>query len=56
MKFQNLFSWKSKNIISKCRLVKILPRVLSVKQFWVSVSFIAPGKPLFYNEKKSDIF
>ena len=30
MKCQILFSWKKKNI-SKCRLLKILPRLLSVK-------------------------
>ena len=30
MKCQILFSWKSKKNISKCRLLKILPRVLSV--------------------------
>ena len=32
MKYQNLFSGKNKKNISKCRLLKILPRVLSVKQ------------------------
>ena len=32
MKCQNLFSGKNKKNISKCRLLKILPRVLSVKQ------------------------
>ena len=31
MKCQILFSGKNKNNISKCRLLKILPRVLSVK-------------------------
>ena len=31
MKCQNLFSGKNKKNISKCRLLKILPRVLSVK-------------------------
>ena len=31
MKCQNLFSRTNKNNISKCRLLKILPRVLSVK-------------------------
>ena len=31
MKFQILFSGKNKKIISKCRPLKILPRVLSVK-------------------------
>ena len=32
MKCQILFSGKNKKNISKCRLLKILPRVLSVKQ------------------------
>ena len=31
MKCQILFSGKNKKNISKCRLLKILPRVLSVK-------------------------
>ena len=31
MKYQNLFSGKNKKNISYCRLLKILPRVLSVK-------------------------
>ena len=31
MKCQTLFSGKNKKNISKCRLLKILPRVLSVK-------------------------
>ena len=30
MKYQKLFSWKNKKNISKCCLLKILPRVLSV--------------------------
>ena len=32
MKCQILFSGKNKKNISKCRLLKILPRVLSVKE------------------------
>ena len=32
MQCQILFSGKNKKNISKCRLLKILPRVLSVKQ------------------------
>ena len=32
MKCQILFSEKNKKNISKCRLLKILPRVLSVKE------------------------
>ena len=33
MKCQILFSGKNKKNISKCRLLKILPRVLSVKSY-----------------------
>ena len=33
MKCQILFSGKNKKNISKCRLLKILPRVLSVKEY-----------------------
>ena len=33
MKCQTLFSGKNKKNISKCRLLKILPRVLSVKSY-----------------------
>ena len=33
MKCQILFSEKNKKNISKCRLLKILPRVLSVKSY-----------------------
>ena len=32
MKFQILFSGKNKKNISKCRLLKFLPRVLRVKE------------------------
>ena len=35
MKCQILFSGKNKKNISKCRLLKILPRVLSVKRWCV---------------------
>ena len=31
MKCQSLFSWKIEKNISKCHLLKILPRVLSIK-------------------------
>ena len=37
MKWQILFSGKNKKNISKCRLLKILPRVLSVKQTQISL-------------------
>ena len=35
MKCQILFSGKNKKNISKCRLLKILPRVLSVKLYYI---------------------
>ena len=35
MKCQILFSGKNKKNISKCHLLKILPRVLSVKQYFL---------------------
>ena len=35
MKCQILFSGKNKKNISKCRLLKILPRVLSVKRVYL---------------------
>ena len=38
MKCQILFSGKNKKNISKCRLLKILPRVLSVKHIVKSQS------------------
>ena len=41
MKYQKLFSGKNKKNISKCRLLKILLRVLSVK--WICSKF---GKDL----------
>ena len=44
MKCQILFSGKNKKNISKCRLLKILPRVLSVK--WRTDSKVAPKKIL----------
>ena len=38
MKCQNQFSCKNKKKISKCRLLKILPRVLSIKESdWFSL-------------------
>ena len=36
MKCQILFSGKNKKNISKCRLLKILPRVLSVKSHMIN--------------------
>ena len=39
MKCQNLFSGKNKKNISKCRLLKILPRVLSVKSLMLGKIF-----------------
>ena len=39
MKCQILFSGKNKKNISKCRLLKILPRVLSVKQTVIQETF-----------------
>ena len=52
MKCHILFSEKNKKNISKCRLLKILPRVLSVKvshrsRSWSQVKFFCmSGKPL----------
>ena len=46
MKCQILFSEKNKKNISKCRLLKILPRVLSVKPYFVVVE-VEP----FFNRK-----
>ena len=43
MKCQILFSGKNKKNISKCRLLKILPRVLSVKSIHFNV-FCTLGK------------
>ena len=43
MKCQILFSEKNKKNISKCRLLKILPRVLSVKYY----NFILKKKDMF---------
>ena len=37
MKCHILFSEKNKKNISKCRLLKILPRVLSVKPQWLKL-------------------
>ena len=39
MKYHILFSEKNKKNISKCRLLKILPRVLSVKSFKVQCHY-----------------
>ena len=39
MKCQILFSGKNKKNISKCRLLKILPRVLSVKQMFFVLNY-----------------
>ena len=49
MKCQILFSGKNKKNISKCRLLKILPRVLSVK---VPVTTAADGDFFFFSEKQ----
>ena len=40
MKCQILFSGKNKKNISKCRLLKILPRVLSVKSPWTQYTLL----------------
>ena len=37
MKCHILFSGKNKENISRCRLQKILPRVLSVKRIWIHI-------------------
>ena len=44
MKCQILFSGKNKKNISKCRLLKFLPRVLSVKtdNVWAAVLSVKP--------------
>ena len=39
MKCQILFSGKNKKNISKCRLLKVLPRVLSIKCFSLSTGY-----------------
>ena len=44
MKCQILFSGKNKKNISKCRLLKILPRVLSVKFAPTMGKFTPRGK------------
>ena len=46
MKCHILFSEKNKKNISKCRLLKILPRVLSVKQIYTHPQiYISVGNP-----------
>ena len=45
MKCHILFSGKNKKNISKCRLLKILPRVLSVNNFR-TVQILAPAKSM----------
>ena len=47
MKCQILFSGKNKKNISKCRLLKILPRVLNINKH---IHSIASGKLLFSNQ------
>ena len=44
MKCQILFSGKNKKNISKCRLLKILPRVLSVKQVQQSINYLLASR------------
>ena len=39
MKCQILFTGKNKRNVSNCPLLKILPRVLSVKYLWIIVGF-----------------
>ena len=46
MKCPVLFSEKNKKNISKCRLLKILPRVLSVKDFAKLIYIPFPAVPL----------
>ena len=50
MKCHILFSEKNKKNISKCRLLKILPRVLSVKEIgYIRIYFCA----IFYKGSRS---
>ena len=60
MKCQILFSGKNKKNISKCRLLKILPRVLSVKAYVKLLSmtiFMRNFNTFFQREKyKSTIY
>ena len=56
MKCQILFSGKNKKNISKCRLLKILPRVLSVNPQLLEVSifrtkFIGPKDVRAFEER-----
>ena len=48
MKCHILFSGKNKKNISKCRLLKILPRVLSVKLHWDVQGFCLRTKPQLF--------
>ena len=52
MKCQILFSGKNKKNISKCRLLKILPRVLSIK---LPVTIAADTKILYILLRKQDL-
>ena len=57
MKYQILFSWKNNNNISKCPLLKILPRVLFVDL----LGYMCPSKYLmkmesFCLQRFSEIF
>ena len=53
MKFQILFSGGNKKNISNCRLLKVLPRVLCVKQnkvqYWFSLLY-EPAHDKTYNK------
>ena len=56
MKCQILFSGKNKKNISKCRLLKILPRVLSVKvPRKIAADDILNFFSLFFRANKVDI-
>ena len=48
MKCHTLFSEKNKKNISKCRLLKILPRVLSVKLSYHILQAKSPDTNEFY--------
>ena len=55
MKCHILFSEKNKKNISKCRLLKILPRVLSVKSDIVRVHILSfPWNQRFDKNSQSD--
>ena len=55
MKCQILFSGKNKKNISKCRLLKILPRGLSVKVNY-TISATLPKLLFFHYQMKQNIF